>query len=113
MNILEKVDTALSFLDIPKIYGWYDESLNSTHITFLEFDNQEDEFSDDEATTEEHYIQVDLWTKDITESQTLKGQIKQVLKQNGFIYQDGQDQFENDTGLWHIATRWLIIEDLV
>lgn len=112
MDILELVTTALASLNIPIIYGWYDSSLDTTHITFLEYDNLKDEFADDEATTEEHYIQVDIWTKDIEEAQILKKQVKQLLKADGFFYQDGQDQYENDTELWHIAQRFLIIEDL-
>jgi hypothetical protein len=112
LNILDLVSTSLESLNIITVYGWYDESLNDTHITFLEFNNLEDEFADDEALTEEHYITVDLWTKDIEESQNLKKQIKELLKKSNFIYQDGADQFESDTGLYHITTRWLIIENL-
>ncbi|WP_338025423.1 hypothetical protein [Clostridium yunnanense] len=112
MDIISLVADSLASLDAIVVYGWYDESLNDTHITYLEFDNLEDEFADDEATTEEHYIQLDIWTKDLDESQNLKKEIKKLMKENGFLYQDGQDQYENDTQLWHIASRWLYIENL-
>lgn len=111
MNILDLVSNALQNLNIPVVYGWFDAELQ-THITFLEFDNLEDEFADDAPTTEEHYIQVDIWTKDTIESQTFKKQVKDLMKNNNFIYQDGQDQFEFDKQLWHIATRWLLIENI-
>lgn len=112
MDILELVTNALESLNIPCIYGWYDENLSETHITFLEFDNQEEEYSDDEATSIEHYIQVDIWTKDTNESQTIKKQVKELLKQNGFIYQNGQDLFEIENQMWHIPQRFLIVEYL-
>lgn len=112
MDILELVSTVLTSLEIPVIYGWHDESLNQSHITFLEFDNEDDNYSDDEATSTNHYIQIDIWTKDAVEAQMLKKQIKRLLKSNEFLYQNGADQYENDTELWHIAQRFLIIEDL-
>jgi len=112
VDILELVTSALTSLNIKCIYGWYDESLNSTHITFLEFDNEDSDYSDDEAITEEHWIQVDIWTKDTEEAQILKKQVKELLKSNSFNYQNGADQFEIDTKLWHIAQRFLYIEDL-
>lgn len=115
MDILESVSSALAPLNVIVAYGWYDESLNATHITFLEFDNVDGDYADDEATSTEHYMQVDIWTKDIVESQTLKKQVKTLLKSNGFLYQEGQDLSEpqNDGDvLWHIATRWILQEDI-
>lgn len=115
MDILELVTNTLESLNVPCIYGWYDEQLN-THITFLEFDNVDDNYSDDEAETEEHYLQVDIWTKDVKESQVLKKQVKELLKSNEFIYQDGSDlkeTLEDGSVLWHIAQRYFIEEDLI
>lgn len=115
MDILDLVTTALEPLNIIVSYGWYDENLNATHITFLEFDNVDSDFADDEATSNEHWLQTDIWTKDTLEGQTLKKQVKELLKLNGLLYQDGQDQHEPQTDgliLWHIASRWLIVEDL-
>lgn len=112
MDVLELVTSALKSLNTQCIYGWYDESLDSTHITFLEFDNEDSDFVDDEATTIEHYVQVDIWTKDIEEAQMLKKQVKELLKSNNCNYQNGSDQFEIDAKLWHIAQRFLYIENL-
>lgn len=114
MDILKLVNAALATLGIIVVYGWYDENL-ATHITFLEFDNLQSDYSDDEAETEEHYIQVDIWTKDVAESQTLKKHVKTLMKNAGFFYEDGADLVEtkeDGTQLWHIAQRFLIIENL-
>lgn len=115
MDIISLVSSILEPLEVPTIYGWYDENLKQTHITFLEFDNLESEFADDEATQEEHYIQVDLWTFDVEESQSIKAQIKELMKENDCLYQGGQDLPEPQSDgscLFHIATRWLITESL-
>ncbi|WP_315112909.1 hypothetical protein [Clostridium intestinale] len=115
MDIIELVAEALEPLGIDTLYGWYDKNLNDTHITYLEFDNSNDNFADDEATTEEHYITVDLWTKNSSEVTTLKKEIKRLLKLGGFFYQDGVDQTEAQTDgsvLYHITTRWLYEENL-
>lgn len=112
MEFIELVSTSLEPLNIPVIYGWFDKNINSTHITFIEFDNVEGEYCDDEATTEEHWIQIDVWTKNVEEAQTLKRSIKKLLKDSNFNYQDGADQFEADTEIWHISTRWLYVENL-
>lgn len=115
MDIIELVAESLESLEIDVIYGWYDENLKDTHITYLEFDNLEGEFADDESTTEEHYITVDLWTKNSSEVTTLKKEIKRLLKLSGFFYQDGADQTEPQTDgsiLYHITSRWLYEENL-
>lgn len=115
MDILALVSSSLEILNIPVIYGWYDENLHQAHITFLEFDNLQGEFADDYATEEQHFITVDLWTFDVDESQALKKQIKELMKANDFLYQDGADQVEpqsDGSALYHITTRWLIAENL-
>lgn len=112
MDMLALISSILASLNIPIVAGWYDANIGQTHITFLEFDNEEDDFSDDEAETEVHYIQFDIWTLDVDEAQSLKKQVKKLLKQNGFVFQNGVDQFESDTKLWHIAQRFIYLESL-
>lgn len=115
MDLITLVSSALEPLGITTIYGWYDENLKKTHITFLEYDNLDGEYADDASTTEEHYITVDLWTFDADESQNINRQIKRILKANDFMYQDGTTQTETQSDgstLYHATTRWLIIENL-
>lgn len=115
MNLIALVSSTLKSLNIITIYGWYDENLKKTHITFLEFNNLDNEYADDKNTTEEHYITVDLWTFDVDESQQIKKQIKKLMKENDFLYQDGatQPQPQSDGSiLYHVTTRWLIIEGI-
>lgn len=114
MKLIKLISSTLESLKMPVSYGWYDKDLNTAHITFLEFDNLENEYYDDENESEEHYIQVDLWTKELDDKNIVKS-IKQLLKEKNFMYEDGADLVEtlNDgSQLYHFVTRWLYEEEL-
>lgn len=112
MDIQELVTNTLLNLGIEVLYGWYDKDLGKAHITFLEIDTEETDYVDDVATSIEHLIQFDIWTKDGEEAQELKKLVKEKLKSVGFRFQNGGDNFEMDTKLWHIAQRFIIIENI-
>lgn len=117
MDIIQVISAALNGpngLKVPAVYGWYNDKLNKTHITFLEFDNLENEYFDDSENAEEHYIQVDLWTFNASDKKIIKD-IKRLLKQSRFLYEDGADLLEPQTDgrtLYHYATRWLYVEEI-
>ncbi|MPQ45202.1 hypothetical protein [Clostridium tarantellae] len=102
----KKILEALKDLKVPVLYGWYDESLNKTHITFFTFSEIPEDYSDDEYESIENYIQVDIWSKENVEG--LKRKVKKAMKNKDFIYIDGRDQFEIDTKLYHKALRFYI-----
>lgn len=102
-------DTLYKILDGLNAYeGWYREDLNTTHITFFSLLENEADFSEDEAETIEFMVQIDVWTKDSIEANTLKREIKTRLKSNDFTYIDGKDLFENINNeiLYHKALRY-------
>lgn len=104
----KKILESLKDLGVPVLYGWYDESLNKTHITFFTFNEIPEDYSDDDYESLENYIQVDIWSKENVES--LKRKIKKAMKDNGFRYTDGRDQFEIDRKLYHKALRFCIAD---
>lgn len=107
MDIEELILNTLSTL-APTYYGWYSENYEDTHIVFLEISDNEDLFGDDEAGVIEHLYQVSIFSK--TNCSRLKKDIKKALKNVGFYYQDGSDQHEVETQLYHKATRWIYNE---
>lgn len=109
-DIIKLVADTLEPLHSLVIEGWYDDELSKTHITVHEYLDHEDVFEDDEATEIIHNIQVDIWSKDSLESYKLKKNIKKLLKNNGFLYSDGQDFYENDTKIYHKAMRFTYVE---
>lgn len=44
-------------------------------------------------------------------SQTLVKRIKRLMKKNGFLFQEGNDQTETDTGIFINAMRFLILKE--
>jgi len=113
MDIIEKIDAVLSNaltpLGIKSGYGWYDKDINDTHCTFLGLSDNDTDFSDDEAETNEKYIQVDLWAKQNVED--VKKVIKKaMLNMDNCRYSDGKDLIETDTGIYHYALRFYISE---
>lgn len=84
--------------------GWYNQDINSTHITFCYMADTDTEHSDDKNETEEYYIQVDVWSK--ADCFLLKRKIKKLLKMAGFTYFTGNDDYEQDTKIYHKAARF-------
>ena len=115
MDIIEIIDTALSnvltTLNIDSFYGWYDEDINETHVTFIQLNDTDVDYSDGDAESTEYYVQVDIWSKENLES--LKKVIKSAMKGIDSTYSGGQDFYEKDTKIFHKALRFYIQEEVV
>ena len=104
-NVLEPISSK----NISVVQGWYDENINSTHITFCELSDRSNDISDDEEENIEHTIQVDIWSKE--DEWQLKKEVKKLMISNDFGYIEGQDFFEIETGIYHKALRFNYIEN--
>ncbi len=82
-------------------YGWYNQEINKTHISFCFLSETDIDFSDDEAEGVQITVQVDIWSKE--DCPKLKKKVKKILKKSGFQYQKGMDDFEEEKGLYHKA----------
>ncbi len=90
--------------------GWYDEKIKDTHITLWSLDDNETGYCDDEAEFEEGFIQVNIWaTYDCVE---LKRQVKRLMKNAGFMYEAGNDNYEDDTKIYVKQMRFYYISEL-
>lgn len=111
-DIIGLIYDTLSPLNVPVIEGWYDEELNKTHITVHEYLEQEDDFFNDENTTIEHNIQIDIWSKDSIKAEKLKNRIKKLLKSNNFEYSQGESFYEKKVKVYHKGMRFSYKEEL-
>lgn len=76
-----------------------------TYITFFEYDEDVENSSDDEIETIGHYVQVDLWTKaDFTNYKSL---IKLAMKNASFYFTNAEELYEDDTKIYHWASRYV------
>lgn len=104
----EQIIERLKQFNIPVFYGWYDDSIKDTHITFFNYSDNESNFEDDDNTTIDLYYQFDIWSYENIEQ--LKKDVKKALKDIGFIYIAGNDDFEtkNNKRLYHKAMKFYI-----
>lgn len=103
-KVLEVLKSVLDSKGIKYKLGWYDANINDTHVTFIIPQEDEDEYADDENTSEVYLIQVDIWSKENMES--LKRELKKAFKDAEFLYQDGANLYETDTKIYHYAMRF-------
>lgn len=89
--------------------GWYDESLKQLHVTLWKVRDCEAEHSDDECDVEGAVIQVNIWSE--SDQQDLVKRIKKLMKAAGFLYTEGNDKAEPDTGIFTNAMRFWIIKE--
>lgn len=87
--------------------GWYNQDINDTHITFYYITDTDANHSDDKNEAEEYYIQVDIWSEE--DCFLLKRKIKKLLKKAGFTYFAGNDDYEQDTKIYHKAARFYFL----
>lgn len=110
IKIIAKSLEPISLKGIPVVQGWYDKNINDTHITFTLLNDSVNSVSDDEEETISYFIQIDIWGK--KDEWKLKKEVKKLMLESDFGYDDGQDFFENDTKIYHKALRFKYVEDL-
>ena len=108
MNINKLVIDTLKPLGIDVTYIHYSGN-KPTYITFFEISAIDDDYSDNLNETEEHSLQIDLFTKD--DPTELKNKIKKTLK-GTFYNVTTADMYEADTKYYHIAFRCSFFEKI-
>ena len=107
ISINKIVLEALKPLNVPVELQVY-EGKEETYITFSEYLEQGENFSDDLEEITGHYIQVDLWSKGNLES--LKEEVVSLLTKNNFIKQSITNLYEPDTKIFHKCLRFFFYE---
>ncbi len=98
--------------DINNVYeGWYRNDINETHVTFFTYHTAPENFSDNDFESINNSVQVDVWGTDIDDVRKTEKQIIKLLKENGFIWIEGNRDFETDTKLYHYANRFNCLAD--
>lgn len=112
MDIIAFTVNALEDLKIPVTEGWYNQDIDKTQVTLMEYLEQELLYEDDEPVAIEHNLQIDVWSKDSLEAFNLKNKIRTLLKAKGFKFDDGQDFFEIEPKIYHKALRFTYLEEI-
>lgn len=108
-TILEKVFKDFTFDDVeipisPNIYN----GEASTYLTYYTYNTKPEEFADDLPIVEGTYGTLDIYSN--KNYKALKNEVKKKLvKECGFTWiQDGLEDYEEDTKLWHIPIDFFV-----
>lgn len=98
--------------NVPNVYfGWYQEDLNETHVTFFIYNSVPTNFSDNEYESIEDSIQVDVWGTDYEEVNDRTIEVREIFTDNGFTWSSGNNDFETDTKIFHNSLRFKIYSE--
>lgn len=107
-----EIKQALQSLNIPVNFRYYSGN-DDKYITFFAYDEKDENYSDDEAEAEGYYPQVDLWIKTKEDYTQLKKQVKLAMQNAGYTFTNGDDMYEDNTGISHIAMRFFKVNELI
>lgn len=107
MNLTDEIYELLENIGYPVYMGWYREDIQETHITFFIYNAIPTDFSDNEYEQIENSIQFDVWGTDEAEVNTAEEKIRNILKDNEFIWNGSNRDFETETGLLHFSNRFI------
>lgn len=110
-DIEELVYQTLSSIECPVRYGWYDENMQSTHVTYFIVTEAPGEDSDDDIESLTYTIQVDVWSMS-DDDKKIKQQIIKLMRAQGFGFEDSADLFETDTKIYHKAMHFNYVTEV-
>lgn len=100
MSLNALIITTLNPTEVPVAFQAY-RGNESTYITYFSVVDVPVLHADDELKETEDTMQIDIWSKgDYTK---LVAQVKQLMKDAGFLYSSGREMYEPDTGIYHYA----------
>lgn len=104
MNI-EYILAFLKSLDIPVAFGWFNQDVKTTHLSFLKLTEKPIFFNDNDFEYTNDIYQFDLWAIEENPYKYV-APLKALLKTNGFKFIETQQLPEKETGVYHIAIRY-------
>lgn len=110
MNLNKLIIDTLKPLNIPVSFQIY-AGTATTYITFIEYLQQGEFFSEDDEELTGHYVQVDVWSK--SDYTSIVKQVKELLENVGFKRTNEVDLYESDTKFFHKGIRFFYLEGVV
>jgi hypothetical protein len=102
MNMIDYVSDALSGLGVQA--NWNVRPASFPSITFATYNSRGEEYGDGKLTGTGHYIQIDVWSKN--DYTALVDSTKAAMNAAGFSWQDENDNFEDDTKIYHKVIKY-------
>jgi hypothetical protein len=103
MSLNKLIIDTLKPVGVPVAFQTYSGTA-TTYITFFEYNQFSALNADDEERQTAHFIQVDIWSKgDYT---SIVDQVKQRMKEAGFIRTTETELYEPETKIYHKVLRF-------
>lgn len=64
------------------------------------------DYADDEWLTDDYMFQIDVWSKDMSERDTVASKIRFIMWEINFKQRDGMDEYDNDYDIYRDARRY-------
>ena len=97
----------LAAVGVPVSFQKYTGKEN-TYITFHEYLQNGEDFSEDQESHTGHYIQIDIWSK--SDYTALVTTVKSLALAAGFHRLNEADFYEPDTGIYHKGLKFYYLE---
>ena len=102
--IQEKVNNRIKFYEYPPT-----DNIQGVYIVIDPIDTpRPGDFADNKWLSDEYFYQVEVWSKNLLDTQAIAKEVRQVIwKQLGFSqYGTGLDEWDKETGIYRDARRY-------
>lgn len=107
MELENLIELLKKNMPIPISYGWFDENIKGTHLTFFVLSEKPYFFDDDDFDYIKQTFQFDIWSQSENPYKYYP-QLRELLKSNGFNYITMQGFNEKENNIFHLALRFEI-----
>jgi len=109
MKVNKFVKQALAGIGVPVSVSTYKGNAE-TYVTFFEMLEQGENFADDREIATGHYVQVDVWRKGESPTETTEA-VKAAMGKAGFVRRESRELYESEANIYHRALRFYIKEE--
>jgi len=105
MTILKKIQQTLKPLGYPA-FAIARQGKPTSYITYFQYAERSAYVTDGKEHHPNYFVQVDVWTSDVTVYSDMSEKVKQAMIDAGFTKRSVQDFYDNEAQVYHKAMRF-------
>lgn len=100
--IFEKVENRIKYYEYPET-----ADVTKSHVIIDPLGDTQNDYADNQPLTEENLVQIDVWTKNRADKDTLGKQIQKVMRSIGFPRTGSTiDEYDEDSEIFRDGRRY-------
>lgn len=107
MEIENLIELLKANLPMPVSFGWFNEEIKGTHLTFCLLNEKPETYDDNEYNYLNQTYQFDIWAQS-EDPYKYVPKLRKLLKSNDFKYIAMQGFNEKENNIFHLALRFEI-----